>query len=384
MALRSSPECRLKWTQVLAFRLARHHLFPRTSGTPVTIASAVAGIQAQLKPSAEMALWTRNPQLRRTDIAAALHAERTLVKTLAMRTTVHLLPSADFPIYIAALKTSRTRMLMNVMARIGAGAREVKGLNSAVMDALQSGPLTLSELWNAVYPKVHRKLRPWMELSWNAFRPAVIEGLICYGPDRGREATFVRVDQWLTDLRIDFRIEDEQQAKAELFRWCLRAYGPATLHDCCKWSGITLTEARATWDSLNGELAEVSIEGKAAWVLRDDLAEVCESSFRAPVVRLLPHFDSYMLAHVDKDHLVHPQFYKRVYRSQGWLSPVVLLNGRVAGVWSYKRQGKKLLLTVQPFQTMTRTVRLSLEQEAHGLMNFMGAVEVEIKYEELL
>ncbi len=156
----SAPECRLKWAQVLAFRLARHRLFPRTSGPPAAIASAIAGVQSQLKPSAEIALWARNPQLRRTDIAAALNVERSLVKTLAMRTTLHLLPSADFSIYIAALKTSRTRTLMNVMARIGVGAREVESLNSAVMDALRSGPLTLSELWKAVYPKVHRKLHP--------------------------------------------------------------------------------------------------------------------------------------------------------------------------------------------------------------------------------
>ncbi len=169
----------------------------------------------------------------------------------------------------------------------------------------------------------------------------------------------------------------------ELFRWCLRAYGPATLHDCCKWSGITISEAHVTWDLLKGGLIEVSIEGNAAWVLRDDLEEVCAGRFDAPVVRLLPHFDSYMLAHVDKDHLVPPQLYKRVYRNQGWLSPVVLLNGSVAGVWAYQRKGKKLLLTIEAFQKLTKAVRSSIEQEAHGLMNFMGAAEVEIKYEEL-
>ena len=59
-------------------------------------------------------------------------------------------------------------------------------------------------------------------------------------------------------------------------------------------------------------------------------------------VHLLPYFDVYLLAHGFKEHFLKPQFYKRVYRNQGSISPVVLINGEIAGVWSTSCREKLL------------------------------------------
>ena len=131
-----------------------------------------------------------------------------------------------------------------------------------------------------------------------------------------------------------------------------------------------MSEAKAVWDSLTG-LRIVSIEGEQAWILNEDLKALQKSELEAPVVRLLPHFDPYMLAHADKAHLVEARYYKRVYRNQGWLSPVVLLNGRVAGVWAYTRRGKTLALEVELFEKLPRKILSMLEQEAEIIARFM-------------
>ena len=36
-----------------------------------------------------------------------------------------------------------------------------------------------------------------------------------------------------------------------------------------------------------------------------------------------------------KDHLLDARFNKRVYRNQSWISPVLLIDGKIAGVWAY-------------------------------------------------
>jgi hypothetical protein len=88
-------------------------------------------------------------------------------------------------------------------------------------------------------------------------------------------------------------------------------------------------------------------------------------------LRLLPHFDPYLLAHTDKDHLVSRANYKNVYRKAGWISPVILLNGSVFGTWSHKRKGGKLVLKIDPFEKFTKAIKTKIEEEAVSLGRFL-------------
>lgn len=208
-----------------------------------------------------------------------------------------------------------------------------------------------------------------MKVAWGIqlFRPALVEGLICYGPERDKKATFVRVDQWLPEQRV----VDEQEAKQILLRGYLRAYGPATLQDFSKWTGISMKEARPVWESLGDELVEVSVEDRRGFILRGDYDQVTNSSLDDQILRLLPRFDPYLLGHAEKDHLVDSTYYKRVYRNQGWISPVVLLNGRVIGVWSYTRRGKRWSLEIEPFEKLSKIICTEIEEEAIRMGDFL-------------
>lgn len=95
-------------------------------------------------------------------------------------------------------------------------------------------------------------------------------------------------------------------------------------------------------------------------------------ALREPVLRLLPGFDPYLLAHAEKDHLVDGVFYKRVYRNQGWISPVVLMNGRIIGIWSAARRGKGSAFEVELFQKASKTTRAKIEEETESLGRFLG------------
>src|ERR1700691_1238755 len=86
------------------FRLRRHHLLNEAPAGAVTICRDVCGVQAQVMSSAFLQLWARNHALTRAEIEAALWQDRTLIKTSLMRQTLHLIPSDEFPLYIAAVK----------------------------------------------------------------------------------------------------------------------------------------------------------------------------------------------------------------------------------------------------------------------------------------
>jgi hypothetical protein len=159
------------------------------------------------------------------------------------------------------------------------------------------------------------------------------------------------------------------EAQCALLRKYLRAYGPATLHDFSHWAGIPMAEVRPLRALLEHELAEIPGEKKNCFLLKEDVALLNDSAEKA-CIRLLPNFDSYLLAHREKDHLLAAKHYKRVYRNQGWISAVVLIDGAIAGVWSYKVQGRRLQVTVEPFERVSRIVRAGIEREAGHLALF--------------
>ena len=160
------------------------------------------------------------------------------------------------------------------------------------------------------------------------------------------------------------------EAQCGLLRKYLRTYGPATLHDFSHWAGIPMREVKTLFALIEAELAEIPSDGSRCFLLLEDVPALNSRAAKEPCVRLLPYFDSYLLAHREKDHLLSAKHYKRVYRNQGWISPVVLIDGAVEGVWSYKLQGKKLLVNVEPFGKLSKSERAGIVQEAERLAHF--------------
>jgi hypothetical protein len=65
-----------------------------------------------------------------------------------------------------------------------------------------------------------------------------------------------------------------------------------------------------------------------------------------------------------------------VYRPQGWLSPVLLVDDRMEGVWRHERKGGRLIVEVEPFVQQPGWARLATEEEAERLARFLG-IELE-------
>lgn len=360
---RQPSECRVSWKQVAAFRLRRHYLTDNLSPGLVELCSGVCGIQAQILSAACLSCCVRNRALTPQDIHDALWRQRSLIRTSAMRQTLHLLTASDFSVYIHALKARRLGAIERGAFGLGVAPADLRRMNEMAVDALKSGPLTQRELNEHLRRGAGRKLRAWMDAFWSPLRYAVVAGLICYGPDRGREPTCLRVDQWLPKPKE----MDEIRARDILLERFLRAYAPATLHDFAHWSGLSMKESRQTWDARARRLTPVSVDGHSAFVLSDDLDSLRESEMDSPNIRLLPYFDVYLLAHAIKDHLIDPRYYKRVYRNQAWISPVVLLNGRIAGVWSFARTGKETLFRAELFEKLPKALRERMEEEGARL-----------------
>ena len=387
-ALRASPE------QVSAFRLSRHHLAKRAPASALAqVAGDMAGAQAQLLSAAQISLWARTRDLSVDDVEMALWRDRTLVKSWCIRGALHLIPSRDFAVFVrgSARRNARSTAWL---VRAGISLDAVDRLVGAMRDVLDR-PLTRAEIAERISASLGIKTVKKSGRGWGGssnatgFRIAgtvlsldgivflaCLRGFACFGPAHGAEATFVRPEKWIPD----WRDLPGEKAELELLRRYLRAHGPATVRDFALWTYMTAADARDVWARLEDELAPVDVGGRVGWVLRDDLRALQRAEFDGPVVRLLPYFDSLLLGLKDKSHLVDAAHYKRVYRPQGWLSPVVLVDGRVVGVWSHERNGARLSVRVIQFSKASPAVRTRIRDEAEDLGRFLHAQAVSIRF----
>ena len=115
------------------------------------------------------------------------------------------------------------------------------------------------------------------------------------------------------------------------------------------------------------------IDGQAAYALASDRDEL-RNAAPVPGVRLLPGFDQYVLVASagSERFLPHQRHRRQVFRNQGWISAVVLVDGRMAGVWRHERKGKSVRLEVEPFKALPARVRRGVGEEAERLAAFLG------------
>jgi hypothetical protein len=185
----------------------------------------------------------------------------------------------------------------------------------------------------------------------------------------------VRADAWIPHWQDVV----QEQAEVDLLRMYLRAFGPATPTDFAMWSGMTLTDARAIWAREQSGLAAVNVEGWAAEVLREDIQELAQARFEQPVLRMLPYFDTFLLGHKERDHVVAREHQPLVYRAQGWITPVVLIDGRAAAVWEYAREGDRLRVKVTAFGPLSQGIAEGIQAEAVDLARFLGAGSLDLQ-----
>lgn len=382
----------VSWNQVAAFRLARHHLLERApTGALVSVVRDMTGAQAQLLSAAQTSLWSRVQDLQIAHIEEALR-QRTLVRAACMRRTLFLVSSEDLAIFVRG-SARRAEKEIHWARGKGVPDRVVDAAIDAALNALDR-PLTRPEIAERVSRSLGVRTRAFHGGGWgNQRRIAAVpvgkltypvvdllhlvgaRGVVCYGLNRGNEPTFVRADAWIPGWQDVLR----EQAEGILLRRYLQSFGPATAPDFALWTGMSLTEAREIWAREQADFVPVDVQGWAATVLREDLDELAQAEFERPLVRLLPYFDSFLLGHKEREHLIAMQHRPKVYRAQGWIAPVVLVDGRVAAVWEHAREENRLRVKVTKFGSIPRGVPAGIREEAQDLGRFLGTPNVDVQ-----
>jgi Winged helix DNA-binding domain len=365
----------LTWSGVTARRMARHALTePATDLGPAGIAGLMCGAHAQVLSAAELSVGRRVAGATRADVQRALWQQRTLVKTFGPRGTVHLLPTADLPMWTGAL-SALPPPVPSHPEPVRFTPEEARQVIAAIGDALTDAELTVDELTEAIANRAGR----WaVEATMDAFQgkwprwrqltsTAAHRGVLCFGPDQGRKVTYTNPHRWLPG----FRPADGDTALRTLVSRYLYAYGPATAQHFARWLGIPPRRAVMLFGTLagDGDLELVELDDQPAWTAAGDT----ETTSQPPAgVRLLPYFDPYVVAGQPRQRLYPGAAATRALTPAGQAGnyPVLLIDGVVGGVWHQRRSAGKVAITVEPLRELTGSRLRQLADE----VDLVGAV----------
>jgi hypothetical protein len=354
--------------QVRRMRLRAQRLTGERPGEVDRVVRGVLGLQAQETRAARLAVRPRSAGLDAAAVRRACDLERSVVRTWAMRGTLHMVAADDVGWLVGLLgpgfaDAGRRRRLQlglddDLCARALPAIREVLAAD---------GPLPRAALVERL-AGAGVAIDPAGQAPAHLVGYAAMQGLICRGPElEGDEPSYVLLDDWVGGrpaLAPD-------AALAELARRYLDGHGPAGPRDLAAWAGIPLGRARRGFRLVAGELRELDAAGEPVWVLAD--APEGQQEEGEPCVRLLPHFDAWLLGWRGRDRILDPGFARRVQAGGGWIHPTAVVDGRVAGTWRLRRKGDLLTVAVAPFRRLAPALLPRLEAEAADVGRFLGA-----------
>jgi hypothetical protein len=342
---------------VLAERLARHGFSHRPARTVAEAARLTTAIQAQDPGASRLGLRARARELTEQDVLCAIDEDRTVVRTWLMRATVHLVAADDVRWLTSVIGGSFARKFRKRWLDIGLTPQVLDRTAAALPLLLADGPKSRRALMAGLAEQGIELDLTDPQAPSHILLHATGIGMVCRGPDLGRDPTFALLDQWLPGAAGG---PSGDEALAELARRYFAAFSPATPADFATWSGLPSTKAIAL---IRDELTPIEIDGRAGYTLGTVEAQ--------RGLRLLSGFDNYLVGYRDRDLFMDAAYRDRVYVG-GVIRPTVLLHGRIVGTWRLARTTTAASVTVDMFDAPTRKVQRAIEDEVADIGNFIG------------
>jgi hypothetical protein len=342
---------------VIAHQRVANHLLNEFK-TPDEVVSYFGAVQAQDYYAALWALRIRMGKASVSQVEAAFN-EGKIIRTHIMRPTWHFVSPKDIR-WMLKLTSPRVQAFNDHYYRKSGLDKSIfQKSNSVILKALQGGKqLTRTELNE--YLKSAQIPTDNLGLSFTIMQ-AELEGIICSGPRKGKQFTYLLLDERVPKTRE----LSEDEALAELLKRYFQSHGPAQIQDFVWWSGLTVADAKKGINIL--KLKSEEIEGKTYYYLKS--SPKVENLGKA---YLLPPFDEYFIAYKDRTAILDKNLNKYINAGGGRINGAVMLEGVIIGTWKRKLEKKRVVITVKPFAKLIENQVHSISQASGNYGKFLG------------
>jgi hypothetical protein len=327
--------------------LARQLLLQRRRLSPAAVIERLVGMQAQSPQAPYVGIWTRTTSFRRESLERDLRSGA-IVKATVIRQTLHLLTRHDYALFRAALSETNFPWQSALAGRLAPAVRALA----------EKEPVTSAEAMDYLQ-REHGLTGVNARRAWRAAR---VRGHVLHH----HESSFWRASP---EPRFTAIQEPEAhvpvEARAELLRRYLLAFGPASRRDISAWSMMHVPEIGRALDRIEPLVRFRDEEGRE--LLDVPRAPLPDADTPAPV-RFLPKWDNVLLAWANRTRVLPEQYRRKVIGMNGDVAQTFLVDGFVAGIWRVKK-GRVVL---DPFAALPRSVRGELRDESERLEAFLA------------
>ena len=332
--------------------LARQLLLERSSLSLARALEAVGGLQTQNAPTGYVGLWSRLRNFRRAALTDAL-VNREAIQGTLMRSTIHMVSNADYPVLLAGVRSARREWWLRVVRHQLHGI-DMETVASIGREHLERGPARTAEL------KALLAAKGIPAIAWSGL--GLWLDMIRVPPsgtwERPRADLYGLAEEW-----IGARKAAEAEGIELLVRRYLGGFGPARLADIVSWAGLPPASVAPVVERLRLS----RFRDEAGRILFDlPRAPLPDADTPAPV-RFLQTFEALLMIHARRTQVMPERYRPIVFSTRTPHSvPVFLIDGAVAGTWRF--EGGRVV--VKPFEPIPRTVRRELDDEAKALAAF--------------
>lgn len=303
-------------------RLINQQIAGSDCNTPKEIVSRMGAMQAQDYNMAKWAIGCRLQGSTENMIESALDKGE-IIRTHLLRPTWHFVASDDI-YWLLDLTASQIRSAMKSNdKRLELDEAVFRKSNAILEKALEGGNhLTREELMNRLQSE---KINTTENRLSHMLMHAEIDGILCSGTTKNNKQTYASLPERVPEKTSVTRDE----ALAKLARLYFKSRGPASLKDFTWWSGLTVGQARHALDMVKSEFVSETFLNENYWFS----APSRDKNRTKSAVFFLPAFDEFLISYRDRTSALQSESFRKAVSSNGIFRPVLVVNGKVEGIW---------------------------------------------------
>lgn len=354
--------------------LRKQHLSDDSMGDGVfQVTEDIGGLHATSGTTPYLSLFSRLKCFKRVSLDVELNEKR-LAKVRCIRGTMYILPTDSYPATFSALRRTLKLKPNRCKQYLSITLEEYEELSRSIADIVDSKGMTA--------PESKRALGASTNIS-RVMGQMCDEGLLARGmPKAGwtnNTYTYYPFSDYFPGINLDKMPEHE--AIVSLVSRYLAAFGPATEDDIAWWTGLPKKSVKEALGELQREIVRADVadlKGDFYMLRSDEQMLRAINALRKPAVSLLPVLDPYTMGYKSRDRFLDPEYYGFVYDRSGNGTSIILVNGRIAGVWDFALEPEPLVLLC-PLDEFPKDTLSEIYSKAGSMGRFIAGRDCRVK-----
>ena len=347
--------------EILSMRLNNQQISESKFRKVQDLVHWMGAMQAQDYTMAKWAIGARLPNTTDDMVTEAFHKGE-IVRTHLLRPTWHIVSSSDV-YWILGLTAPHIKPLLRSRHRnLELSESAINKSKSVIEKSLAGGKhLTREEIMlqlrNAGISTEGQRAAHLMLIC-------ELDGIVCSGISKGKDQTYTLLEEWIPKP-LSFNREN---ALAELAKQYFTSHGPATIQDFIWWSGLPVKDAKNGLEMVKSDFISVKIDERILWYPTS--SPVTEG--RNSAAYLLPAYDEFVISYRDRTDSLHSADNKKAISDNGLFRSVIVVNGKVAGIWKRQQMKNKMLIVPEYFRPIALNEKKLIEAESVKYGKFLN------------